>query len=526
MDVFKLHNEVLNDYANYTRSFIKIRDQRISTKVSDEISSGILWPDPLLQLNPSFQPGASIEQLIEDGLLHEDCGAIFRIKEHENDFGRPLTLHTHQEEAIRRAATNKPYVLTTGTGSGKSLSYIIPIVNHVLNEGSGKGIKAIIVYPMNALANSQQEELDKFLQFGFPNQEPPVTYARYTGQEGEQEKQAILNNPPDIILTNYVMLELILTRIEERKLVSRANELKFLVFDELHTYRGRQGADVAMLIRRCRNAFGSKDLRCVGTSATMASEGSSIDQTRTVAEVASTVFGELVEPENVIGETLSRTTDEFDFESTKTINAISNSVSSNASPPDSYEEFISHPLVSWIESAFGLKREPETHTLIRQIPSSISGVDGAAARLARILELPQEQCEDAIRRFLYAGSEITKPDSEFPVFAFRLHQFISRGDTAWASIEPAEQRHITLKGQQFVPGDRERILVPLCFCRHCGQEYYRIDRPANGADGAVTARANFSKSISDDVESGFLYISQERVVCHHQRQALLRDVWL
>lgn len=162
MDVFELHQHVIDDYAAYTRSFIRISDDTIAAKVEEEVSKGLLWPEPLLQLNPSFAPGKKIDELVAEGILHEDCGRIFRLKKHENDFGRDLRLHLHQEQAIRVAHRNQSYVLTTGTGSGKSLSYIIPAVDHVLRTGTGRGIKAIVVYPMNALANSQREELDKF----------------------------------------------------------------------------------------------------------------------------------------------------------------------------------------------------------------------------------------------------------------------------------------------------------------------------------------------------------------------------
>ena len=103
----------------------------------------------------------------------------------------------------------------------------------------------------------------------------PVTFHRYTGQEGGEIRERLLNEPPDILLTNYVMLELILTRINEQRLIRRARDLRFLVLDELHTYRGRQGADVAMLVRRCREAFSGDKMICVGTSATMVSEGDS-----------------------------------------------------------------------------------------------------------------------------------------------------------------------------------------------------------------------------------------------------------
>ena len=119
-----------------------------------------------------------------------------------------------------------------------------------------------------------------------------------------------LEHPPDILLTNYVMLELVLTRPDERRSLIRAAEgLRFLVLDELHTYRGRQGADVAMLVRRVRDACRAREtLQCVGTSATMATGGTVARQQEDVAEVASRIFGVSVRPEHVITETLVRAT--------------------------------------------------------------------------------------------------------------------------------------------------------------------------------------------------------------------------
>lgn len=507
MDVFDLHQHVVGDYAEYTKSFIRISDARISATVHQEIADGLLWPEPLLQLNPSFAPGKRIDELIAEGILHEDCGRIFRIKKNDNDVGRELRLHLHQEQAIRVATANEPYVLTTGTGSGKSLAYIIPAVDYVLRTGSGSGIKAIVVYPMNALANSQREELDKFLTRGFGDKEPLVTFARYTGQENEQEREQILQHPPDILLTNYVMLELILTRIEERKLVEHAGRLRFLVLDELHTYRGRQGADVAMLVRRCREAFQSKALHCVGTSATMASTGDSSEQARIVSDVVSQVFGERVPPQNVIGETLRRGTKECSFADSAVLETLRKSVESDAKPSKEYEAFQQLPLASWIEETFGLKKEVGTGRLVRQTPQPLRGDEGAAAQLARLTGSTVERCAEAIQRYLYAGSESKDPQTEFPLFAFRLHQFITRGDTVWASLEAEDERVITLRGQQYVPGDRNKILLPLVFCRHCGHPYYRVDRPSHGQPGPVLPREEFSRTASDNVESGYLYLS-------------------
>jgi hypothetical protein len=153
------------------------------------------------------------------------------------------------------------------------------------------------------------KELEKFLHLGFPKDRPPVTFALYTGQEDEEEKEKIRSAPPDILLTNFVMLELLLTRPRERKtLIEAARDLRFLVLDELHTYRGRQGADVALLMRRTREATQASRVQFVGTSATLAGEGSFDDRRREVARVASLLFGDTVHPEHVIGETLKRLT--------------------------------------------------------------------------------------------------------------------------------------------------------------------------------------------------------------------------
>src|SRR5262245_16526183 len=155
MDVFELRNRLVEDYARYTRSFIKINDERIREKVDRALNDGALWPEPLLQLNPTFLSGGTIDDLVSEGVLHSECSKIFRIDKSDTDHtGKPLILHMHQREAILKAKENKSYVLTSGTGSGKSLAYIVPIVDHVLRNGSGRGIQAIVVYPMNALANS------------------------------------------------------------------------------------------------------------------------------------------------------------------------------------------------------------------------------------------------------------------------------------------------------------------------------------------------------------------------------------
>lgn len=167
MDVFQLRNRLVGDYGSYVGSFIRIKDARIEDEVRRSLDDGLLWPDPLIQLNPSFETGDRIDELVEEGVLHGECARIFRAGKGPDNRGVTLRLHRHQSEAVRTARAGHNYVLTTGTGSGKSLAYITPIVDHVLRRGPGKGIQAIVVYPMNALANSQHGELTKFLNDGY-----------------------------------------------------------------------------------------------------------------------------------------------------------------------------------------------------------------------------------------------------------------------------------------------------------------------------------------------------------------------
>jgi len=513
MDVFDFRNHLIEEYSAYINSFIHVQDPRIARYIQENLAAGQLWPDPLIQLNPSFEPGDWIDDLVKSGMLHPECSKIFKRDKNKPEYhgaGQPLRLHKHQTDAIQVAQTGINYVLTTGTGSGKSLAYIVPIVDHVLRRGSGRGVQAIVVYPMNALANSQEGELTKFLKLGYPDGQGPITFARYTGQESDETRQRIIANPPDIILTNYVMLELILTRPIERQLVQAAQGLRFLVLDELHTYRGRQGADVALLVRRVRDALNAPTLQCVGTSATLSSMGTFDEQRADVARVASNLFGAPVLPPNVIGETLRRATTERDLNDPAYVAELTARVAdSDRHPPVEYEAFIHDPLSIWLESTFGITTETGTGRLVRARPSSITGKEGAALKLSTLTGVSVEQCSQVIEAGLMAGYQCHDPQTGFPAFAFRLHQFISRGDTVYASLETEETRHLTLYRQQYVPGDRSKVLLPLAFCRECGQEYYSVRVAENKSSGAqqFIARDLTDQTPSDDGEPGFLYFN-------------------
>ena len=199
MDVFALREQLVNDYADYAESFLNDprRADRASTS-KRELDEGLLWPEPSLQLNPAFEPGGTIDELVAAGTsCTTSAPRIFRAaRPTPNPAGEPLSpAPATSARRSRPPARAQNYVLTTGTGSGKSLAYIVPIVDHVLRHGRGTArIKAIVVYPMNALANSQRGELGEVpRRVGYPEGERARHASRrYTGQETDEEREAIL----------------------------------------------------------------------------------------------------------------------------------------------------------------------------------------------------------------------------------------------------------------------------------------------------------------------------------------------
>lgn len=525
MDVFAFRDELVTEYARFSRSFTRIRAEDIWREVEAAYAAGHFWPAPLIQLNPTFEPGGSIDELVADGALDAECAKIFRLKTPDDLEGQSLRLYRHQTDAIDIAKRDESFVLTTGTGSGKSLAYFIPIVDDVLRRrragGDATGITAIVVYPMNALCNSQREELERYLRLGYGEGREPVTFARYTGQESKEERDRIAKNPPDILLTNYVMLELIMTRFLEADSAVRrhAAGLRFLVLDELHTYRGRQGADVAMLVRRVRERF-NDDLLCIGTSATMASEGSAESRNTAVAQVATRLFGTPVAAANVVAETLRPVTDRAALpEGADLRRAMEEGI-----PPDAtFGRLAGHPLATWVEHTLGL--EEQNGKLVRT--SSPLTILDASERLAASSGLDADMCRKRLADFLLAAHRCADKSGR-SLFAFRLHQFISGAWNVYSTLEAPGERYVTLDGQQFKPGDRDRPLYSLCFCRLCGQEYIPVWAGMTGRETSDFTPRDLAERSSeeDDIQYGYLMPDPDGVFDPSDIEGRYPEDWL
>lgn len=465
-----MHSSVVRDYQRYVRSFLSIADDQIRQFVETKLlQENVFWPDALIQLNPSYRLGHSVDELASAGTILPATANIFRTPS-----GAPIQLYQHQQNAIGLAANKHSCVVTSGTGSGKSLTYFVPIFDAVLRgNAQERKVWAIVIYPMNALVNSQWTSLCTLGEAyqSRTGQPMPVRFEKYTGQEDDPTKTRIQQQPPHILLTNFMMLEMMLLRPQESAFVDKTTSgLQFLVLDELHMYRGRQGADVAMLVRRLKERCGNPDLLHIGTSATMVANRSvtGVERRTAVAEFAGKLFGTSISEANVVEESLVPVSTHGGKPSTQELRE-----SIEAPLPHNAADLLRHPLASWVETTVGIERDSEG-AFRRKIPRSLNRL---GSELSESTAVSGNSCEQKLREIFLAGSRIKQAGGS-TAFAFKLHQFISQGRPVYGTIETKVNRSLTLDGQYYarpVPGSTvKRLLYPLVFCRVCGQEYYKV----------------------------------------------------
>jgi len=452
LDPFAILSNVQDAYRTYVHTFQKFNNPAIRDWVAERVEQGtLLWRDPFVQLSRRFEKGDSLAQLVAEGLLHSGTPACFTRTVGDRQ-AHPIQPYRHQSDAIRTIVGQPGHntIIATGTGSGKSFCFGIPIVSECLRlrDQGVRGIKAIIIYPMNALANSQYDDFARRLAGSglklalytgdtFTSPEAALeAFRTVTGREQPFDseiisREEIRSTLPDILMTNYVMLELLLTRFEDRILFppGHAGVLRFLVLDEVHSYTGKRGADVACLIRRLKqHTRTTGQLRCIATSATVQS-GEGEDAEALIADFATRLFGEPFSRQQVITEVYA-------------------------------------PLPEGLPP------------LTRSIAEALAEEPRSLYQLAQDLTVSPEEIQQAI---------LPAEPSEFPVP--KLHAFFSQGRSITSCLTQ-EGPHLNDRGEVRCPEcarryHRERLTFPLNFCRACGQEFYGV---AIQADGSLAPR--------------------------------------
>lgn len=307
-------NKIAKSYQDFLASSFPISNRTIEEAFINELSmKDLLSKGPYLEVTAPYKKGATITDLVEIGELSP---RFLSINQQELPSNRQL--YTHQEKAIEKANLNKNFVVSTGTGSGKTEAFMMPILNALfkeIEEGTlNAGVRALFVYPMNALANDQMKRLRSLLK-----DTPEITFGRYTGETEQFEAPAlskfesqnpgvkripnellsrseIRKNPPHILVTNYAMLEYLLLRPTDTDLFEGpySNQWRFIVLDEVHSYNGANGIEIGMLLRRLKdrvlkNRPFNGSLQCIATSATL---GSGAEAKRKVLQFAQNIFDE------------------------------------------------------------------------------------------------------------------------------------------------------------------------------------------------------------------------------------------
>lgn len=304
--------DIAESYISYLTTAFPLRGRELARQFGVELSRpGRFVKGPILEATPPFMSGVSVADLTAEGVLSRE---FMRVPESQLPPNRPLYLH--QERAIRKAVSaRRNLVVASGTGSGKTETFLVPILNHLFRQKEkgklGPGVRALLLYPMNALANDQMARLRKLLR-----NHPDVTFGRYTGETKTNDKEArdlfiqmfreeplpnelvsresMQASPPHILLTNYAMLEYLLLRPQDAPFFDgmHAREWRFIVLDEAHTYTGARGIEIAMLLRRLKDrVVAGKEglLQCFATSATL---GRGVQDAPEIVEFATRIFGE------------------------------------------------------------------------------------------------------------------------------------------------------------------------------------------------------------------------------------------
>lgn len=307
--------KVEDSYREYIATTIHFDDADLQKQLEAILSEpGYLAKGPFLEAAPPYRKDKTVAGLVDEELLCKGMMSLGGGDARNFDPYRPL--YVHQVKAIEKSVAGRNYAVVTGTGSGKTECFLLPILNDILTEfeksGRSAGVRAMILYPMNALANDQLKRLRKLLKG------TEITFGRYTGDTEEKEsvalrkwkdenpdqtrlpneiisRERIRENPPNILLTNYSMLEYLLLRPEDAPLFEGAfgANWRHIAIDEAHVYSGALGTEIAYLLRRVKARIESETgelpkLHCFATSATI---GSDEDMPK-VATFARDLFGE------------------------------------------------------------------------------------------------------------------------------------------------------------------------------------------------------------------------------------------
>ncbi|NQT21628.1 MAG: DEAD/DEAH box helicase [Planctomycetes bacterium] len=491
--------EVEATYRRYLQTTFYFRDPQLRRSFEEALSSGDLCKGPYIEATPVFKLGETPRKLFAEIAPSVEADAGF-LQAAQGD--RPL--YQHQEQAIRAVSAGQNVIVATGTGSGKTECFLYPILLHLYQEfRAGElcpGVRALVLYPMNALANDQRERLgaiSKTLEdAGSPFR---FTFGQYTGQAPEDAsdtrrnaanhlanrmsgelvlREEMRRTPPHILLTNYSMLEYLLLRPHDSPLFDNGNAQwwTFLVLDEAHQYRGSKGAEMGMLLRRLkrrlREGGRAGPFRCVATGATLVGGREDVDD---VSRFAADLFGEPFDSKNAIlgeseplAEPPPRSLSDADYR-----RAADMFAQGSNSKPDLVElagklgiapSGESDPAKMLGEIFLHDGRSTQLRLLLNEHPAEVAETANAV-----FADIPSDARVDALACLTQLLLRAQSSVSGAPLLSVRYHLFLRSLEGAFVVYGPEEGQRRAQIGHRQQDSDFTQFEVALC--RECGQHY-------------------------------------------------------
>jgi len=498
-DPFTISGELKERYIQY------LLDSHVIHDSEDELRSQFeqalrrrdqFVREPLVSIIPAYEHGVAPEELLG---RQEVPRLDDRLRSLSSAFEPSRPLYTHQLQAIEHIQHGHNAAIATGTGSGKTECFLLPILDEVIRS-KDDGVHAILIYPMNALANDQLERLRVLVG------DSGVTFGRYTGQTPWTEdevptrmlekakrpnerltREEIRSDPPKILLTNFAMLEYLLLRPQDQD-IFRHQSVRLVVLDEAHTYSGAQGIDIGLLMRRFQRLFPER-LQYVLTSATLG-DPTEPDAKRRISEFASDLCGSSFSEQDVI---FGQTTTPFPEGRLASLSESAISGLSEHGSTDCIVEALEakESTASWLSDC-GLNassgkdpREVLYNTLTalepaRMLYQLLEESPASVEELATRIFGDSEDGHMVAVRSLLTMASMAKPSFEHasPLMSVRVHHFF-RG-LVGASVEltqakgrtRVERVHLEDREVSEAPGGH---VLPLRTCVHCGLPVLVVD---------------------------------------------------
>jgi hypothetical protein len=466
--------KIKQDYVEYLSSMFFFQDKDLMSQAKKQLSEeGKFVKGPFIEITPPFITGKSMQDLIDEGLVSTE---FYKLKKH---FPLDRKLYIHQETSIRKVIEGKNVIVATGTGSGKTECFLLPIINHLMREKEAgtlnSGIRALLLYPMNALANDQIARLRGILK-----DYPEITFGRYTGETEIEQKKAeelfaktnpdvelipnelisrekMRENPPHILLTNYAMLEYLLLRPKDNVFFSEegAENWKFVVLDEAHTYNGAKGTEISMLLQKLKERIYKNQrykLTCIATSATL---GGGKEAYKEVAKFASDLFHEPFYPDDII--------------ESKRVNLLERKAKGVRRTSKEYfglsRNYSNKELYDLLKDDLNVIKLQE---ILQRKPRLLSDL---AKEFFQDENISNSERLDALVEIVNLCAMAKEDDNSLPLLPARYHVFAKALEGAYVALYKKRRLFLDRKKTYRLDNQNKVVTFELANCQRCGQEY-------------------------------------------------------